>query len=103
MWHGSCGDASTTFVASSSASGYEYRDGKVAKNRPITNVKLGSSISDLGQYTEFSSKLTGSTPLDSAIAGNYYATWDSTDGYGTYHHYGLAVVKAIDTTHPNHS
>ncbi|MCH4021339.1 MAG: hypothetical protein LKE61_10735 [Erysipelotrichaceae bacterium] len=103
LQHGLCGNASTSFVASASASGYETVHGKADKSRPISNVQLGSPISYLDPNTRFSSTLKGSTSLDSATPGDYYAIWDSTDGNGTYHHYGLAEVTAVDNAHPNHS
>jgi len=103
LQHGICGNESTSFIASAFASGYETVNGKADKTRPISNVQLGRPISNLNRYTTFSSTLIGSTPLESATTGNYYAVWDSTDGAGTYNHYGLAKVTTVDNTHPNHS
>lgn len=103
MDHGICGDWSTTFISSSSAKGYETVNGKVAYNRPIFNVTLGGTISNLTSGTYFNGDLKGSTSLDSATTGNYYATWQSSDGKGTYTHYGVATVTAIDSSRPNHS
>ena len=101
--HGICGNWSTTFISSSSASGYETENGKVAYNRPISNVTLGGTIANLTSSTYFDDSLNGSTSLDSATTGTYYATWQSTDGHNTYTHYGVATVTAIDSTRPNHS
>lgn len=104
LQHGICGNESTSFIASAFASGYETVNGKADKTRPISNVQLGNSISDLDPNTTiFSSSLYGSTPLESAKPGSYYAIWDSTDGADIYHHYGLAKVTTVDNTHPNHS
>ena len=82
---------------------YETENGKVAYNRPILNVTLGGTIANLTSRTYFDGKLNGSTSLDSATIGNYYATWQSSDGNGTYTHYGVATVTAIDSSRPNHS
>lgn len=101
--HGICGNWSTTFISSSSSSGYETVNGKVDYNRPIFNVTLGGTIDNLTSRTYFDGSRNGYTSLDSAGKGTYYATWQSSDGSNTYTHYGVATVTVIDSSRPNHS
>lgn len=81
MLHGSCGEDGVVSFSTANASGFEYRDGKIAYNRPISNIK---------GYQE--------------KVGTYFdVTWDSTDGAGTYHHIGRLTITNVDNNKPNHS
>lgn len=97
MWHGLCGDPSVSFI-SDSGSGYETSNGKIDLNRKISNIRYGDIVTSNNYKPNMPTY--GSTVRST---GTYFATWDSTDGAGIYHHYGSANVTYIDNSHPNHS
>lgn len=81
--HGMCGYDATISFNGSTGEGYEYNNGVIQKNRPITDIK---------GYE--------------AVKGTYNVTWRSYDGdknTGYYDHKGRLIINNIDDTHPNHS
>lgn len=81
--HGICGDDATISFNGTTASGYEFVNGKAVTGRPISNIT---------GYRE--------------AKGTYNVTWTSVDNVnntGTYYHKGKLVVSNIDNNHPNHS
>lgn len=81
--HGICGDDATISFNGSTATGFEFVNGKAVTGRPI---------SEISGYKE--------------AAGTYYVTWTSEDkvnNTGTYHHKGRLIVSSVDSKHPNHS
>lgn len=83
MKHGICGDDATISFNGSTATGFEFVNGKAVTGRPI---------SEISGYKE--------------AVGTYYVTWTSKDNVnntGTYHHKGRLIVSSIDSKHPNHS
>ena len=83
MKHGICGDNATISFNGTTASGYEFVNGKAVTGRPISHI-IG--------YKE--------------AVGTYDVTWTSVDNVnhtGTYQHKGCLTVSSIDTNRPNHS
>ncbi len=81
--HGICGYDATISFNGSTASGYEFTNGKANLKRPISNIS---------GYQE--------------SQGTYDVTWTSVDNdnhSGTYHHKGKLVVTNVDPLRPNHS
>ncbi len=83
MKHGICGDDATISFNGTTASGYEFVNGKAVTGRPISRI----------------------TGYKEAV-GTYDVTWTSVDNVnhiGTYQHKGHLIVSSIDTNRPNHS
>lgn len=80
MYHGACGTPTVINYSTGAGKGFEIYQGKLDKNRPISNIKPDV-------YTE----------------GMHYVTWTSTDGAGIYHHKGRIKVTLVDNSKPNHS
>lgn len=83
MKHGICGDDATISFNGTTASGYEFVNGKAVTGRPISHI----------------------TGYKEAV-GTYDVTWTSVDNVnhtGTYQHKGRLIVSSIDTNRPNHS
>lgn len=99
--HGLCGNPSTSFINDVTSSGYETINNVAQHNRPIKNVLFGGSASN-DSYVAYQNGISKTV----SAPGTYFASWDSTDGAqntGTYHHYGIANVTYINTSHPNNS
>lgn len=79
-WHGACGTPTVINYSTGAGKGYEIYQGKLDRNRPISDI-----TPDV--YTE----------------GTHYVTWTSTDGTGIYHHKGRIKVTLVDNSKPNHS
>lgn len=80
MNHGACGTPTVINYSTGEGKGYEIYQGKLDRNRPISNINPAV-------YTE----------------GMHYVTWTSTDGTGIYHHKGRIKVTLVDNSKPNHS
>lgn len=77
------GDNATISFNGTTASGYEFVNGKAVTGRPISHI----------------------TGYEEAV-GTYDVTWTSVDNVnhtGTYQHKGRLIVSSIDTNRPNHS
>ncbi len=82
MMHGICGNDATISFNGDTGSGYEYVNGRPARNRPIYNIS-GYQLKE----------------------GTYYdVTWNSkVDNSDEYNHIGRLKITNIDDSHPNRS
>lgn len=80
--HGICGESTTINFSDSNGtgSGYEMNHGVLDTSRPIYNI----SGYDLAE-------------------GTYNVTWQSSNGFQEYNHYGTLNIVNIDDSRPNHS
>lgn len=81
--HGVCGNDAPLTFNTNTFSGYEVVNGRVDRNRPISNIKGWNEDNGTGTF--------------------YNITWTSTDGNATYYHKGRLKVNSIDSNRPNHS